>query len=216
MATKDMTMTNDAARPSAVALIGWPIVIILGSAMLLGGFAGYNQATIDKGGVPLPLWAGPLAALGFAALGFGGYFRRYAPSWRSWSPRKRRYWLALGFCGIIGGIIGGLLVSDQSGSGAAIDMMSNGPLSPGFAISAAVIWVAGLAIGMVVYHRSIDDHEERAWLWACVAGWYAFVFPAPAWWMLHRAGLTSPVDVVVLFSLSLIVNAVVWLWLKFR
>ena len=209
-------MDDSKKQASAVALIGAPIAIILASTMLLGGFAGYNQATIDHGGTPLAAWVGPFAAIGFAAMGFAFYFRRYAPVWATWSPRKRRYWLALGFCCVIGGILGALLVADQPADRAAIDMMSDGPLSAGFAIGAAAVWIVGLAIGMVVYHRSIDDHEERAWLWACVAGWYAFVFPAPAWWVLHRAALAPAVDVAALFSLSLIVNAIVWLWLKFR
>ena len=216
MDMKGMTMANEEKEASAAALIGWPIAIIMASTLLLGGFSGYNQATVDHGGSPLAGWVGPLVAMSLAAIGFTAYFRRYAPTIRRWSPRKRRYWLALAFCAMIGGIIGGLLVADQPAGGSSIDMMSDGPLSAGFAIGAALTWIVGLTIGMIAYHRSIDDHEERAWLWACVAGWYAFVFPAPAWWVLHRADLAPSVDVAVLFSFSLIVNALVWLWLKFR
>lgn len=213
---KDATMGNEAGKSSILALIGWPIAIIIGSTMILGGFAGYHQATLDNGGTPLPSWAGPLAALGFGALAFAVYFRRYAATWRGWSPRKRRYWFALAFSAVIGGIVGGWLVADQPDGRRLSETLTGGSLSPGFAIGASLLWVVGLAIGMILYHRSIDDHEERAWLWASMAGWYAFIFPAPAWWVLHRAGLAPPADVMALFGLSLIVNCVVYLWLKFR
>src|SRR3546814_17952819 len=73
-----------------------------------------------------------------------------------------------------------------------------------------------LSIGSLFYHRSIDDHEEHAWLWAGLAGWYAFALAAPVWWVLHRADLAPPADAMMLFLLSLLVNAVVHLWLKFR
>ena len=69
---------------------------------------------------------------------------------------------------------------------------------------------------MIIYHRAIDDHEERAWLWASMAGWYAFIFPAPVWWVLHRAGMAPPVDAMILFVFSLVANCIVYLWLKFR
>src|SRR3546814_12235075 len=75
---------------------------------------------------------------------------------------------------------GGWLVADQPTGRGFTETLASGALSPGFAVGASLLWTAGLAIGMVLYHRSIDDHEERAWLWACVAGWYALLFPAPA------------------------------------
>ena len=118
--------------------------------------------------------------------------------------------------GTIGCIVGGWLVADQPINRGVAEMRARGTLSPGFAVGASLLWIGGLAVGMVLYHRAIDDHEERAWLWACVAGWYAFIFPAPAWWALHRAGMAPPVDAMLLFLLSLIANAIVWMWLKFR
>src|SRR3546814_3475239 len=81
--------------------------------------------------------------------------------------------------------------------------------SPGFAGGASLLWLVGLSIGSLFYHRSIDDHEEHAWLWAGLAGWYAFALAAPVWWVLHRADLAPPADAMMLFLLSLIVNAVV-------
>lgn len=135
---------------------------------------------------------------------------------RRLSPRQRRYRFALGFAAVVGGTLGGWMVADQPAGRDGIETAFTGSLSASFAIGASLFWVLGLAISMIIYHRAIDDHEERAWLWAGLIGWYAFIVPAPAWWVLHRADLAPPVNAMLLFSLSLIVNAVVWLWLKFR
>ncbi len=132
------------------------------------------------------------------------------------SPRQRRYRFAIGFSAAIGAIIGAWMVFDQPAGRDSATMMFTGSLSPNFAIAASLVWTLGLAIAMILYHRAIDDHEERAWLWASLAGWYAFIFPTPVWWVLHRAALAPPVDAMMLFALSLIVNAAVWAWLKFR
>lgn len=216
-AIRETTMSRDDMKPrSLAALVAWPIVITVIAAMLLGGFFGYNQAMLDKGGTPLPAWAGPLAVVGFGTIALVAYVRRYRSTWQSLSPRKQRYWLALGLCAVIGGVIGGWLTIDQPTERGFTEMLASGSLSPGFAVSASLLWTAGLAVGMVLYHRAIDDHEERAWLWASTAGWYTFIFPAPVWWVLHRAGMAPPADTMILFIFSLVVNAIVYLWLKFR
>ncbi len=132
------------------------------------------------------------------------------------SPRQRRYRFALGFSAILGGILGGWMVADQPAGRNGIEAAFHGSLSMGFAIGASLFWVIGLAIAMIIYHRAIDDHEERAWLWAGLAGWYAFIVPAPVWWVLNRAQLAPPPDAMLLFLLSMGVNAVVWVWLKYR
>lgn len=135
---------------------------------------------------------------------------------RRMSPRRRRYWTALGFSGVIGGIIGAWMVIDQPEGRSAIEMANTGALSTGFAIGASIFWTVGLAIASIVYHRSIDDHEEHAWLWAGLWGWYAFIFAAPVWWVLHRASIAPAPDAMILFVFSLLSNAIAYLWLKFR
>lgn len=135
---------------------------------------------------------------------------------RAMSPRQKRYWTSLGLAGVIGGIIGGWMVLDQPTDRGAADLLGNGALTPEFAAGASIAWTLGLAICMVIYHRSIDDHEQRAWLWAGLWGWYAFIFTAPVWWVLHRASMAPAPDAMLLFLLSMAANAVVYLWLKFR
>lgn len=135
---------------------------------------------------------------------------------RPMSRRRKRYWTSLGAAALIGGVIGGWMVADQRNEPYSIATLFSGALTPDFAIGASAAWVIGLAVCMILYHRAIDDHEEHAWLWASTAGWYAFIFPAPVWWVLHRAGMAPPADAMILFLLSLVVNAIVYLWLKFR
>jgi len=135
---------------------------------------------------------------------------------RRLSPRQRQYRFALGFAAVVGGILGGWMVADQPAGRDGFQMAFTGSLSTSFAIGAALFWVLGLAISLTIYHRAIDDHEERAWLWAGLAGWYAFIVPAPVWWVLHRADMAPPADTMLLFLLSMVVNAIVWLWLKYR
>src|SRR3546814_6797359 len=74
--------------------------------MLAGIFAGYHQAAIENGGEPLPAWLGPLVGIGFCAIAGAFYLRAYGAVWRQRSPRKRRYWLALGVAALVGALIG--------------------------------------------------------------------------------------------------------------
>lgn len=215
MALKDKAVETDTAVAQAPGFI-WPLLICLAAVTLAGVFAGYNASAGDAGNGALPIFVGPLVAAAVGAGGLALYFRRYAGWFRALSQRQRRYWSALGLSAIIGGIIGGWMVLDQDKGRSAGDLFSGGALSPGFAVGASLLWTGGLAAGMTLYHRAIDDHEERAWLWAGLAGWYAFIFPAPVWWVLHRAALAPAVDVMPLFLLSLLVNGLVYLWLKFR
>lgn len=136
---------------------------------------------------------------------------------RPMSPRRKRYWTALGLAGAFGGILGAWMQSTQS-DGATIDLalLSNSALPTNFAIGASIIWVVGMAISLILYHRSVDDHEERAYLWAGTAAWYALTLAAPTWWVLHRASLSPAPDVMLLFLGALAVNLIVWLWLKYR
>jgi hypothetical protein len=212
-------MTNDNSTGRRPRIL-WAAAIVIATIFLTGVAAGFLDAMRDAGRPVMPTAAGiGLVLLGGAAALFF-YTRRFAGAWGNdlggLSPRQRRYWLALGLAAVIGGVIGAWMTLDQPQGHGALAMVSNGPLSAGFAIGASFCWTVGLAVSMILYHRAIDDHEQRAWLWASTAGWYAIIFPAPVWWVLHRAELAPPADVMLLFLLSMVVNAIVYLWLKFR
>lgn len=139
------------------------------------------------------------------------------PAKRPMSPRRKRYLTAIGLSLAIGGLIG---IWKRAVTPATQDtsllFLGDATLTSGFAIGASLLWAIGLAICIPLFHRSVDDHEERALLWAGLAAWYAFALAAPVWWLLHGASLAPPVDAMLLFTGSIIVNAVVYLWFKFR
>ena len=136
---------------------------------------------------------------------------------RPMSPRRKRYWIALGLAGAFGGVLGAWMqIAQTDGSTIGLALLSNSPLPANFAIGASIIWIVGMAISLILYHRSVDDHEERAYLWAGTAAWYALTLAAPTWWVLARAGLAPPANAMLLFLGALAVNAIVWLWLKYR
>ncbi|KTE20447.1 hypothetical protein ATE67_09280 [Sphingopyxis sp. H050] len=139
------------------------------------------------------------------------------PAKRPMSRRRKCYLTALGLAGLFGGILGAWMQVAQSGGSASdLAMLSNGPLPTNFAIGASIIWVVGMILSLILYHRSVDDHEERAYLWAGTAAWYTITLAGPTWWVLHRASLAPTPDLMLVFVGALAVNLLVWLWLKYR
>ncbi len=55
--TGDMTMANE-TRQRRLGL-GWPIAIFMSTALLAGGFAGYNKAAVPRVGDQRPRTARP-------------------------------------------------------------------------------------------------------------------------------------------------------------
>jgi hypothetical protein len=214
MAMKDPPMANEPqSRANGPGLL-WPIVILLAAAMLAGGFAGYNQAAAESGDATLAPWVGPTVAFLFGAGALTLYFRRHAATWRSWSQRKRLYWVSLAFFFTLGIALAVLMQAGQI-DGAA-EIFSNTALAPATAVLLSILWAGGLTIAMFFYHRSIDDHERHAYRLASVAGFHAFVVTCPVWWVLWRAGIAPPIEAMTLFGLAMTVNLAVYLWFKFR
>lgn len=211
MALKDMTMANDPQQRRAPNMV-WPVAIFICTAMLAGGFAGYNAAAAESGDPVMAPWIGPVIAISLGTLALVFYFRRHADWWRHWSPRKRLYWTSLLLSGGLGMAIAIIM---QSGDG--VDgLLSYSALTPAFAITLSMLWVLGLAVALFFYHHSVDDHERQAYHLGGLAGFYAFIIPCPVWWVLSRAELAPPVEAMPLFVLSLLVNAIAYLWFKFR
>lgn len=215
MAMKDKTMENKVRAGQKYPGILWPTAITLGTVFFMGVVAGFLEGHRADGG------AGPSGAMGAGLVLLIGiavmalYLRRFGAFWQNWSRRKRLYMTSVFGSAVLGLVTAGLMQSGQSDLGAD-PFFSNSALSPRIAIALALLWSIGIAIAVVVYQRTVDDHEKHAYLWAGLAGYYAFVIPAPAWWVLSRAGLLPPVNAMALFALTMMVNAIVYLWLKFR
>jgi hypothetical protein len=212
MAMKGMMMDID-PKPRGVPSMWVPVAIGLVTAMLAGGFAGYNQAAAESGDAALAPWLGPLLAIALGGIALALYVRRHADWFRNWSPRKRLYWVSVILSGALGFVAALVL---QIGPQGADGLLSNSAMTPNVAIGLSLLWIVGLIVALFLYHRSIDDHERQAYHLGALAGFYAFVMPCPAWWVLWRADLAPPVDAMLLFALSLTVNAAVYFWFKFR
>lgn len=211
MGLKDPAMANESQERRAPTM-GWPIAIFVATAMLAGGFAGYNESAAEAGNSVMAPWIGPVIAISLGTLALVFYFRRHAGWWRYWSPRKRLYWTSLLLSGGLGMAIAIIM---QSGDG--VDgLFSYSALTPAFAITLSMLWIVGLAVALFFYHHSVDDHERQAYHLGGLAGFYAFIVPCPVWWVLARAELAPPVEAMPLFALSLTVNSAVYAWYKFR
>jgi hypothetical protein len=212
MAMKDMTMDSEPKQRRAPSMI-WPIAIGIGTTMVAGGFAGYNEAAAEHGDAIVAPWIGAVVAIALGAAAMTFYVRRHAEWFKGWSPRKRLYWISLFLAGALG--LASAMALQSSGVDGA-SLIGNDALPANVAIGVSMLWVIGLSVSLVIYHRSIDDHERQAYRIAGLAGFYAFVFSCPAWWLLARADLAPPVDAMILFAVSLAANAITYFWFKFR
>lgn len=203
-------MTND-PQYRRIPGMGWPIAIFMGTAMLAGAFAGYSETRAELGHPALAPWAGAMIAIALGAVAFAFYVRRYADWFRQWSPRKRLYWASLALAVALG-LVSAIMLQ----AGGDTDLMSESALTPALAIGLSAFWIVGLLVTATIYHRTVDDHERLAYHLGGLAGFYAFVFPCPVWWVLARAELAPPVEAMPLFALSLTANALVYFWFKFR
>ena len=95
-------------------------------------------------------------------------------------------------------------------------LMLNGALNPQFAIFGAVLGLISGLIFALVYHRIVDEQEERAALWGNTIGMYLLAFGGIAWFFLHAAKLVPLEGFLVVWLASGLVAAAVQIWLQFR
>ncbi len=125
--------------------------------------------------------------------------------------RNRRWWgLMLGSIAVVGvlHVIARHIWRHGARVGDQID--------PAFAISASIA-IAVLGIGVaVIYHRIIDEQEERAALWAYTIGFYALLLGSGIWFFLFTAKLVPLTGFFIAFIGSCLIAAAVQLWLQYR
>jgi hypothetical protein len=126
--------------------------------------------------------------------------------------RKRRYWgLMLGFAAIMLGL----------SAIARILFWPDGPwngdiLDPQFAIWTSPVLLLLVSATMIIYHRIIDEQEERALLWGNTAGFYTLFFGGAIWSMFAAAKLVTPESVFLVWLVSGIFAIAVQLWRQYR
>lgn len=200
------------------------VIISIFGIFMIGMLAGFSYAIYEDGKLPTK----PLAYIIFAAIVglaslVGWVLATLIRSLRhqSMSGFDRRYWkmaaVIVGLSIPLGIGIAVLGLNDQSDG---IDLvMSNAPIAPSIAISFAVMLTILLAFAAIYYHRTVDDHEERAYLWASTLGYYFLVLAFPLHWLLARGGIVPVLTIgvaLLLILFSSVVQAIAWALFKFR
>lgn len=189
-----------------------------------GAIAGFITAMVETGGPHKPLaWA----ALAVFVAAFGGSALLLLKLIRSFkmaplSAFDRRYYRMWGLVILLSLPIGvGLAFLDGSGPalGKVPDLFADTPISPRTALIFSVLLLLALAAAAILYHRTIDDHEERAYLWGSTVAFYFLAAALPVAWLLGRGGLLTQPGMgtaLVLMLASFIIQSLVWMWFKFR
>lgn len=200
------------------------VTAILG-VFVIGTIVVFGVAVTEDGQLPIkPLpyvifavFLALAAAVGWLMATLIRSFRR-----QEMSGFDRRYWRMWGIVVILGMPIGMGLAIFGFGNGGSADLslaLTNSPISPLAAILLSAGATALLVASAVIYHRTIDDHEERAYLWGSTIGYYFLVLVFPLHWLLARGGILPALTIgfaLLLVLLSCIVQAIVWALFKFR
>ena len=199
------------------------LAIVLGTAgmFLLGMAVGVVAGMIEKGQMPSRWWvtALPLIAAPLGVLAIYSAWRLAAPPKTASGYEKRywRTWLIVIALGVPVGIVLAMTTLDV-GEG-NFNPFASTPIDRPIAILIAILVTGTFAASVALYHRAIDDHEERAYLWGSQIAYYFLILAFPAWWLLERGGIVGPITTAIAFVgilISFLVQGAVWAWLKFR
>jgi hypothetical protein len=201
------------------------VAIVLGGVFLVflaGGITGFTAAMIDHDERPKLL---AVAILGVSLIAFVAtalllWSLVRSLSLTTLSRYDRRYygmWGAIALCGIPVGA-GIAFLGDREEAGGYLEIIGSGPLEPMTALASAGLLIGLLVLAAWIYHRTIDDHEEQAYLWGSTIAFYFLTIALPAAWLLARGGWFELgfAQVAALLLASIIVQFAVWLWFKFR
>lgn len=135
----------------------------------------------------------------------------------SLSRRQKQYWGAMAVAAMFGLFTGWFLDSTGSlgkYSGHVFDISSS-IIPENLAIFGSALYLISFVIIFTLYHKGMDEQEERAYLIANTASWYFIILAIPIWWILDRANITPPIDGINIAIASFVVNLSVWAWKKF-
>jgi len=95
-------------------------------------------------------------------------------------------------------------------------IFSNGPISATTAIGALIGWLVLMPAITVLWWRTTDEHELKAYSDGALFAFHLYIFVAPSWWMMARAGWLPQHDPMIVFAIVMIVWSAVWLIRKYR
>jgi hypothetical protein len=214
-------MIDALAERSGAQRVVIAILLGIGGMFLLGMAVGAVAGMVEKGHLPTRLW---VAFLPFVSAPLGGL--AIYSAWRLAAPPKtasgyeKRYWRTWLIVMALSVPVGiALAMSSQTERLGTFNPFASTPISAPVAALLALLVTGTFAATLILYHRAIDDHEERAYLWGSQLAYYFLILAFPAWWLLQRGGIVAPIDTTIAFVavlLSFLVQGAVWAWLKFR
>ena len=199
------------------------------ATFILGVFAvgmvgGFSYAVIEDGQLPTKpliylIFAGMVALVAFVGWVLLSLFRSIHPE--RMSGFDKRYWkmwaIVFGLSAPLGAVLAGFGLDDPGGGFSM--MLSNSPIAPLTAILVSIVVSILLIASLVIYFRTIDDHEERAYLWGSNVAFHFLALAFPLYWLLARGSLVPQITIgiaLLIILLSCIVQAIVWALFKFR
>lgn len=121
---------------------------------------------------------------------------------------------------IIGAAIALLLILSDERSGSErdiIDDLVSGTATLDFTTGLVVAALIAIGIPTTFYkwHKSIDEQEEKAVLWANTISLYFGLVLWLVWWVLAATKRIPPVDLMTVALATAIVSLAYWAWKKF-
>jgi hypothetical protein len=197
------------------------IAFALGTiGLFLAGMTLGVVVAIATKGWPSRLWVSliPVIAAPLSILALTAAWRMVAPPKHA-SAYEKKYWNVWLAIVAISAPVGAISAILMLRSGVPTTSVFTAPIAPGAAIALALMVTAACIAAIVLYHRAIDDHEERAYLWGSQLAYYFLIVAFPAWWLLERGGIVAGISTGTAFAailISFVVQAGVWAWLKYR
>ncbi len=117
--------------------------------------------------------------------------------------RRRRQFVYLGIAAVIGGILGGVVATNDSGAGGWFDgQYTSGSLDPALAIALAAGFFFALVAFPLWAFTQIDEMQRDQNLIGFTGGCLAVLAGFPMWALLHAGGHVGPPHAFGLFGIS--------------
>lgn len=193
------------------------------AVFVVGFWVGFGASAVEHGRLPrkplgyVVIVVAAVSTIGVAQLLRGLFKGGIFEGMTGFDRRYWKMWLMIGLLGVPVGF--GMVMIGVIDRPAGLLNLALENLSPGGAVAATLGFLILMGLAAWLYHRAIDDHEERAYLWGSQIAYYFVALALPALWLLSRGGIVSPpsfADAFVIVLASFLVQGAVWAWFKFR
>lgn len=95
-------------------------------------------------------------------------------------------------------------------------LTTGGSLPAWFAVVAALLMIAAVSAGSIVYHRTMDELQRLDNYWAATIGANVLLTAYPVWLILWKGGLVPAPDAMTLYLAVLVSTGLAYAWRKLR